>query len=420
MLTKPKFEPHVPREAAQPLALAGVRVVDFSHMLAGPFCTQTLADMGAEVIKVESPDGDDCRGYKPAGWEGEGAYFQSANRNKKSISLDLKHPDGLRIAKALIARSDVLVENFSNGVMERLGLGYAGLAAEYPRLVYCSISAYGRDDSSVPPRTGYDAMFQAGSGFMSLTGESDGPPMRTTVPVMDILTASVSASAILAALLARDRLGRGQFVEVPLFDVAMSSLTFYGMSYLVYGENPVRNGNRAALSAPSDAYETQSGWVFLTCGTDRLFRRLVTEGLARPELAEDPDFASPGLRAAHQEKLTRILAPIFKGATREHWLAHLGGIGVPIAPILSVEQAFHSEDARRRRVVSDIPHAIAGTVATVRPPFHFSLTPVADPVAAPLLGQHTEHVLSEVLGYAGDELSRALASDGVRSHGLTE
>ena len=305
---RPELPPHRPRPAGAPLALEGMRVIDFTRMLAGPYATQQLADFGAEVIKIETPvKGDDARHYTTTALAGECAFYLSTNRNKKSLTLDLKTEAGREVARKLIAGADVVVENFTNGVMERFGLDYASVSAGNPRLIYCSISGFGRDEVAEVSRRSYDAMAQAASGFMSLTGEPGGMPMRTTVPIMDTATAMTATSAVLAAVVARERLGRGQHLEVALIDVAMACLTMYGMAYLVSGEEMQRNGNRAPQTAPSDAYATSTGPIFLTCGNDALFRRLA-DAIGQPELAHDPQFLTNPLRVRNNGRLTDILA----------------------------------------------------------------------------------------------------------------
>ena len=384
-----------------PLALEGLRVVDFTQMLAGPYCTQELADLGADVIKVEAPvRGDDSRHYTTTALAGECAFYLSTNRNKRSLTLDLKNNEGREVALRLIRDADIVIENFSNGVMDRLGLDYATASAVNPALIYCSISGYGRDDQAEVSRRGYDAMFQAASGFMSLTGDPDRLPMRTTVPILDTACAMTATSAILAGIIARYRIGRGQFIEVALLDVAMSVLTLYGMSALVSGKDFGRSGNRAPQTAPSDAFETQTGPLFLTCGNNSLFRRMCVDAFGRADLADRPDFASNAERVTHQQALTEILRGIFLTDTRENWVRILNGVGVPAAPISTISEAMESADVVARNLVTEIAHPKAGRVPNVRSPYRMSETPVADPIAAPLLGQHTEEIVCGVAGYS--------------------
>ena len=408
---RPRLPPHRARPAGAPLALEGLRVIDFTRMLAGPYSTQQLADYGAEVIKIETPvKGDDSRHYTTTSLGGECAFYLSTNRNKKSIALDLKTDAGREVALELIAGADIVMENFTNGVMERFGLGYDTLAALNPRLIYCSVSGYGRDEGTGVVRRSYDAMAQAQSGFMSLTGEADGLPMRTTVPIIDTCTAMMATSTVLAAVIARERLGVGQYVEVALMDVALASLTMYGMAYLVSGEEMTRDANRAPQTAPSDAYATADGSIFLTCGNDRLFGRLAA-ALGMPELATDPEFAGNAQRVRHNQRLTALLAGAFKQRSRDHWVGLLSAAGVPVAPVLTIPEACGSADVARRGMLSEIPHPTAGSVPNVRAPFLMSVTPAADPVASPLLGQHTHDVLVNTLGFEAGRI-QALAQRG--------
>ena len=405
MAETPEFPPHRPRPAGAPTALGGLRVADFSRMMAGPWCSLALADLGAEVIKIESLEGDDSRFYQPRVGGNESAFYLSTNRNKQSLALDLKHPGGLRAAREIIARSDIVLENFSTGVMQRLGLDYASVSVGNPRLIYCSVTGYGGDDPAPVARRGYDAMFQAETGFMSMTGEPEGPPMRTAIPVMDMGSAMVATNAILAAIVARERLGVGQHIDLALFDVGLGLLSMFGMAWLVGGEEPVREGNRSSQTAPSDLYQTADAPIFITCGNDRVFRRLATEALRRPDLPDDPDFASNLQRIRNRAKLTEVMRAIFATATQAEWIARLTAAGVPVAPVRRMSEAYRSPDAVRRDLVSAIPHPTLGRVANVRPPYRMSVTPVVDPVAAPLLGQHTEAVLSAVLGWNADEIA---------------
>jgi formyl-CoA transferase len=296
MTARPHLPDRVPRAKAAPTALDGLLVVDFTRVVAGPACTQTLADFGAEVIKIENPDGgDDTRAYEHAEIAGESAAYISLNRNKRGIVLDLTRPAARDVARELIAKADVVVENYSASVMERFGLDYASVAPGNPRLVYCSISAYGRQ-GPFAARPGFDPITQAESGFMSLNGFPDGPPVRTGPPVIDMATGMSACNAILLALLARDRLGRGQHVEVALFDIALSLTGFYGMTYLMTGVNQSRFGNSPNGSPSVGVYEAADEPFYIACANDRLYKRLVIEVLGRPDLASGPEFANRRVR----------------------------------------------------------------------------------------------------------------------------
>jgi formyl-CoA transferase len=373
-------------------------VIDFTRVVAGPACTQTLADFGAEVIKIENPDGgDDTRHYEHADLAGESAAFVSLNRNKRGIALDLTKPGACDVARALIARADVVVENFSSGVMKKYGLDYASVAPGNPRLVYCSISAYGRQ-GPFASRPGFDPITQAESGFMSLNGFPDGPPVRTGPPAVDMLSGMSACNAILLALYARDRLGRGQHVEVALFDIALAMTQFYGMAYLMTGVNPSRQGNSPNGSPSVGVYSASDAPFYIACANDRLYRRLVVEVLGRPDLASG-EFGDRRSRTANRDKLRAILTGIFAQDLRENWVTRMKAANIPVGYLRTVEEAFNSPEVRERHRLSQIPHPAAGHVPNIESPLNLGLTPVIDPVAAPLLGQHTREVLRTKLGY---------------------
>jgi len=407
----PELPDRVARDSAAPKALDALLVVDFTRVVAGPACTQTLADFGAEVIKIENPDGgDDTRAYEHAEIGGESAAYLSLNRNKRGIALDLAAPAGQDVARELISRADVVVENFSASVMGKFGLDYASVAQANPRLVYCSISAYGRK-GPFASRPGFDPITQAESGFMSLNGFPDGPPVRTGPPIVDMATGISACNAILLALIGRERLGRGQQVEVALFDTAMAMTGFYGMAYLISGANPGRFGNSPNGSPSVGVYEASDGPLYIACANDRLYRRLVIEVLGRPDLIEDPQFANRRARSANKEKLRAIIAEVFAGDSLENWMAKMKRLNVPVGYLRTVEQAFNAPEARDRHRLNQIPHPTAGLIPNIEPPIGMELTPAVDPVAAPLLGQHTQEVLRKILGYHDNRIA-ALAAAG--------
>ena len=410
MTGRPQLPGRAPRKKGAPVALDGLLVVDFTRVVAGPACTQTLADFGAEVIKIENPDGgDDTRSYEHADLAGESAAYVSLNRNKRDIALDLTKPEAREVARELIARADVVVENFSSGVMKKYGLDYASVEPSNPRLVYCSISAYGRQ-GPFASRPGFDPITQAESGFMSLNGFSDGPPVRTGPPAVDMMTGMSACSAILMALLARDRIGRGQHVEVALFDIALAMTQFYGMAYLMTGVNPSRQGNSPNGSPSVGVYNGSDAPFYIACANDRLYRRLVIEVLGRPDLASG-EYGDRRSRTANRDKLRAILTGIFVQDVRENWVTKMKAANIPVGYLRTVEEAFNSPEARERHRLNQIPHPSAGSVPNIESPLHLGLTPAVDPVAAPLLGQHTREVLRKTLGY-DDARIAALADAG--------
>jgi crotonobetainyl-CoA:carnitine CoA-transferase CaiB-like acyl-CoA transferase len=411
MTARPQLPERTPRAEGGPTALDGLLVIDFTRVVAGPACTQTLADFGAEVIKIENPEGgDDTRHYEHAEIAGESAAYLSLNRNKRGIALDFSNPAALEVVRELIAKADVVVENFSGGVMKKFGLDYATVAPTNPRLIYCSISAYGRK-GEFALRPGFDPITQAESGFMSLNGFPDGEPVRTGPPVVDMATGMSACNAILLALLARDRLGRGQQVEVALIDVAVAMTGFYGMAYLISGKNPGRFGNSPNGSPTVGLYQAADGPLYMACANDRLYRRLVSEVFDRPDLVTHPDFAHRKNRTANKEKLRAIIAEIFASDRLENWMAKMKKANIPVGYLRTVEQGFNAPEVRGRDRLSRIAHPTAGFVPNLETPLSMSLTPVVDPIAAPLLGQHTKEVLRKTLGY-NDRRIAALAEAG--------
>jgi formyl-CoA transferase len=411
MTSQPQLPERAPRAKNGPAALSGLLVIDFTRVVAGPACTQMLGDFGAEIIKIENPDGgDDTRAYEHAEIGGESAAFLSLNRNKRGIALDFGVPAAREVALDLIREADVVVENFSAGVMKKFGLDYEAVAPINPRLVYCSISAYGRT-GPFASRPGFDPITQAESGFMSLNGFPDGPPVRTGPPIVDMATGMAACNAILLALLARDRLGRGQHVEVALFDIAMAMTGFYGMAYLINGRNPGRFGNSPSGSPTVGVYEASDGPLYMACANDRLYRRLVVDVLDQPDLVTDPRFATRKARSENKEKLRATIAEAFANDRLENWMTKMKQANIPVGYLRTVEEGFSAPEARERQRLNRIPHPTAGWVPNIESPVSMSLTPAVDPVAAPLLGEHTRDVLRERLGYDEQRIAE-LADNG--------
>ncbi|MGJ5095391.1 CaiB/BaiF CoA transferase family protein [Bradyrhizobium oligotrophicum] len=393
-----------PRSPDAPTALAGLLVIDFTRVVAGPACTQTLADFGAEVIKIEQPlTGDDTRAYEHAELGGESAAFLSLNRNKRGMVLDLTIPQARDVARALIAKADIVVENFSSSVMEKFGLDYQALSSTNPGLIYCSISAYGRS-GPFAWRSGFDPITQAESGFMSLNGFADGPPVRTGPPIVDLATGMSACNAILLALAARQRLGRGQHVEVALFDIALAMTGFSGMAYLMNGVNPTRTGNSPNDSPTVGVFEASDGPLYIACANDRLYRRLSTEVLGRPDLLSDPRFATRRARWVNRTQLRGLIADILATERMDVWISRMNQTGVPVGRVRTVEQAFNAAEVRMRDRTCRIPHPTAGSIPNVEPAITMKLTPTVEPTAAPRLGEHTAAILRHRLGYTEQEI----------------
>lgn len=392
-------------------ALKGLRVIDFTHFVAGPLSTQTLADFGADVIKVEAPErGEDFRHYPtvdPA-IPAQGGPFIWANRNKKSLALDMKSEAGLKIAKELIAQADVLVENFSSGVMDRFGLDYAACAKLNPRLVYCSISAYGRD-GRYADRLGFDPIAQAESGFISMNGYGDRQGVRTGAAVMDVATAMSATNAILLALMARTRDGVGQKVEVALFDTAILMTGFGAMQHLTTGYEPKRNGNVSPDTCPSGVFQSQDKPFYINCGNDKIFQRLFEQVLGRPDLAYDPVLSQRVKRLEQRESIFQIMDEAFAKQPWSHWAPLLRAANVPHGQVKTLGEALASDEARSRGLVTRIPHPVKGWIPNIASPLRLERTPAVAPFAAPAVGEHTEEVLRETLGYDDDRIEQLQA-----------
>lgn len=386
--------------------LKGTRILDLSRILAGPWCTQLLADMGAEVIKVERRGtGDDTREWGPpfvqsaTGERGDSAYFLGTNRGKKSITLDIGTAEGQRIARELAKRADVVIENYKFGDMKRYGLDYESLAALDPRLVYCSITGFGQT-GPYRERAGYDFMIQAMGGLMSVTGERDelpgGGPQKCGVPIADIMTGMYASVAIVAALRERDRSGRGQHIDMSLLDTQVAWLANHALNYLVSGSVPKRWGNAHPNLAPYQAFPTRDGNIILAIGNQGQFRRFC--GLAGLGIADDPRFADNRARLANRDALVALIAAAMKERTTAEWMEALEREGVPCGPINTIDQVFADPHVVDRGLRFDLPHAHAPSVPQVANPIRFSRTAIEYALPPPVLGQHTGEVLRDLLG----------------------
>jgi crotonobetainyl-CoA:carnitine CoA-transferase CaiB-like acyl-CoA transferase len=382
----------------RPAPLAGKRVLDLSRVLAGPWCTMILADLGAEVIKVEEPSrGDDTRAWGPPWAAGESAYYLCANRSKQSVAIDLSCEAGQAAVRALAIQSDVVVENFKLGGLDKYGLDYASLSALNPRLVYCSISGYGRQ-GPLAALPGYDYVIQAAGGLMSINGGTDEPPVRVGVAVADLFTGMTAAQAVLAALIAADRDGVGQHIDLALFDCQLAMLANVGSGVLVSGQDGKRWGNQHPTVVPYQTFETADGHVVIAVGNDRQFRAFVSL-LGMAELGTDDRFATNAARIVNRDALIALLTPPVAAKNTSYWLDILAKSGVPGGPVRSVNEALHSPEAQARDMVRHVVHPTAGDVPLIASPLKFSGTPVTEPVAPPLLGEHSAAVLRRLLGY---------------------
>lgn len=389
--------------------LEDLRVIDLTRALAGPFCTLLLADLGARVIKVENPDGgDDTRGWGPPFIAGESAYFLGVNRNKESLTLSLKDERGRAILLRLLARADVLVENFRPGIMDRFGLSYRDLRERYPRLIYAAISGFGQD-GPYRERAAYDLILQGIGGVMGITGEEGGPPVKVGVAVADICAGMYAAYGILAALRVRERTGRGQLVDVALLDGQVSWLTYAAGIYFATGQNPGRLGSAHPTIVPYQAFRTADGYLNVAVGSEAIWRRFCDA--VAPDLADDPRYATNRDRVAHRQDLIQRLEGLFAPGTTEQWTKHLDAAGVPNGPILTVAEVFNDPQVQHRQMVVELDHPTAGRVKQVGLPIKLSETPGAVRSAPPTLGQHTDAILRE-LGMNPQEVA-TLRQDGV-------
>jgi crotonobetainyl-CoA:carnitine CoA-transferase CaiB-like acyl-CoA transferase len=377
--------------------LSEITVLDFTRVLSGPYCTMILGDLGARVIKIEHPvRGDDTRHWGPPFIGSESAYFLSINRNKESFTLDFKHPEGRKILEALLPRADVLVENFRPGTLEAIGLDGATLAAQHPRLIYCSISGYGHTG---PRRheAGYDAVIQAEGGLMSITGEADGPSYRLGVAISDIVAGMFAAHGVLAALYTRERTGQGQAVDISMLDGAAALLTYQAGNYFTTGETPRRLGNRHPTIVPYEVFNASDGEVVIAVGNDDIWRTFC-EAAGLAAVASDLRFANNRARVEHYDELKAILDRTFAARTRDEWLRVLREAGIPCGSVRDVPEVLADPQLKERAMIAELHHPTVGPINVIGSPIKLSATPPSIRTPPPTLGQHRESILTE-LGY---------------------
>jgi crotonobetainyl-CoA:carnitine CoA-transferase CaiB-like acyl-CoA transferase len=394
--------------------LKDIKVFDLTRVLAGPTCVQMLADLGADVIKIEKPDsGDDTRGFAPPFMPGtkESAYFVGVNRNKRSVTLDIAKPEGQEIARRLIAQSDILVENFKVGALAKYGLGYEQLHEAFPGLIYCSITGFGQT-GPYAERPGYDSLIQAMGGVMSLTGEPEGQPQKVGIPLADLFAGLYGCIGILAALRHRDATGQGQQIDIGMLDTHVAWLANQGMNYLATGENPPRLGNQHPNIVPYQVFPTSDGYMVLSIGNDPTFKRFC-ENVGLGELLADPRFATNAARVENRQLVTETLTPVMKTRTTAEWVDRLEALKIGCGPINTLRDVFTDPQSLARGVVVHMPHpATPAGVDVIANPVRLSETPPDYRLPPPLLGQHTDEVLSERLHFEAAKLA-ALREKGV-------
>ena len=391
--------------------LAGIRVVDLSRVLSGPYCTMLLGDMGAEVIKIERPgSGDDTRAFAPPFQGEEAAYYLSVNRNKKSLTLDLKADDGKALLWRLIETADVLVQNFRPGAMDRLGFGYQAVAACRPGMVYASISGFGASGPEAN-RPGYDLIVQGESGLMDITGPADGPPHKLGTSIGDLVAGMMASQGIIAALYVRRETGRGQHVMVSMLEALAALLTYNAGIYYATGQSPARRGNAHPTIVPYETFEAADGWLNVGVANDSLWERFC-EAIQRSDIAVDARFAKAPDRVRNREALIPLLSEILKTRARDDWIAALDAAGVPCGAIRTVGEVCESATLKSRGMIREMRHETAGIVRTIANPVHMSETAITTYAPPPRLGEHTDEVLANLLEMAPEEIA-ALKQRGV-------
>ena len=391
--------------------LEGIRILDLTRVLSGPYCTMLLGDLGAEVIKVERPgEGDDTRAFAPPFQGDQAAYFLSINRNKKSITLDMKSERGKEILWRLLDLSNVLVENFRPGAMERLGFGYEAVSDRHPTIVYCSISGFG-DSGPQKDRPGYDVIVQGEAGIMDLTGPRDGPPHKVGTSIADLVSGLTAAQGILAALYSAKVDGRGQRVHVSMYEAVAALLTFNASIYFATGNTPKRRGNEHATIVPYETFEASDGWINLGVANDDIWRRFCA-AVGTAELATDRRFANAPDRVRNRDSLVPLIKEVFKQRSRDEWLKLLDESGVPCGAIRTVAEVCDGEVLRARGMIAEMQHSSAGNVKGIKSAIHLSETVLDTYAPPPKLGEHTNEVLFGLLGYSSDKVN-ALRREGV-------
>ena len=384
--------------------LDGIRVLDLTRVLAGPYCTMFLGDLGAEVVKVEQPGvGDDTRGWGPPFTGGESAYFLCVNRNKKSVTVDLKSQEGVALLRRLADRADVLIENFRPGAMERLDLGEKDLRATNPRLIYASLSGFGAD-GPMSDAPGYDLIVQAWGGLMSITGQADGEPSKVGVAIIDLVAGLMLGKSIAAALFAREKLGVGQKIDTSLLEAEVACLINVGSNYLVEGNIPRRWGNAHPSIVPYQSFKTADGYLVIGVASEGIWRRFC-QAIGRAEWADDSRFEKNSNRVENRSLLIGLLAEMFLSHSTDEWLKLLNSAEVPCAPVQTVDQVFKAPQVLHREMLVQVEHPTAGPVRMAGIPVKFSATPASVRLPPPLLGQHNEEVLESWLGMNNEEIS---------------
>lgn len=390
--------------SSHPGPLDGIRVLDLTRVLAGPYCTMFLGDLGAEVVKVEQPGvGDDTRGWGPPFTGGESAYFLCVNRNKKSITVDLKSKEGVALLGRLAERADVLIENFRPGAMERLGLGEKDLRATNPRLIYASLSGFGAD-GPMSDAPGYDLIVQAWGGLMSITGQADGEPSKVGVAIIDLVAGLMLGKSIAAALFAREKLGVGQKIDTSLLEAEVACLINVGSNYLVEGNIPRRWGNAHPSIVPYQSFKTADGYLVIGVASEGIWRRFC-QAIGRAEWTDDSRFEKNSNRVENRSLLIGLLVETFLSRSTDEWLKLLNSAEVPCAPVQTVDQVFKAPQVLHREMLVQLEHPTAGTVRMAGIPVKFSGTPASVRLPPPLLGQHNEEVLESWLGMNDNEIS---------------